>query len=124
MKTLQDCQNEVKEFDSNRKWDYFYPLEIFANLNEEIGEIWQRIAWVSVEKKKELAIQHKREIEDNVGDLLFLVFKLANQLQVDCNIGFQNVMDEYNSRFPIEKFQKTNKDENTANKDIGYDPKK
>lgn len=124
MKTLQDCQNEVKEFDSKRNWDYFYPLEIFANLNEEIGEIWQRIAWVSDEKKKDLAIKHKEEIEDNVGDLLFLVFKLANQLGVDCNKGFQNVMNEYNSRFPIEKFQKPNKDENTANKDVGYDPKK
>lgn len=123
-KTLAECQEEVKMFDAKRKWDYFYPLEIFANLNEEIGEIWQRIAWVSDEKKKELCVIHKEEIEDNIGDLFFLVFKLANQLGVDCNKGFNNVMDEYHTRFPEEKFQKNDKDMNTTNKDLGYDPKK
>ncbi|MCL3782740.1 hypothetical protein EMN47_20325 [Prolixibacteraceae bacterium JC049] len=123
MKTLRECQKEVKEFDVDRNWDYFYPLELFANLNEEIGEIWQRIAWVSDEKKKELAKKHHQEIEDNIGDLLFLIFKLSNQLDVDCQRGFKNVMEEYYGRFPLEKFQNEDKDSNTANKDLGYDKK-
>jgi NTP pyrophosphatase (non-canonical NTP hydrolase) len=123
MKTLDECQEEVKRFDIDRNWNYFYPLEIFANINEEIGEIWQRIAWVSDEKKKELIKKHHREIEDNIGDLLFLIFKLSNQLDVACGKGFANVMAEYIERFPLEKFQNDDKDSNTANKDLGYDAK-
>ena len=123
MKTLAECQKEVKEFDIERNWDYFYPLELFANLNEEIGEIWQRIAWVSEEKKKVLINKYHQEIEDNIGDLLFLIFKLSNQLNVDCHKGFRNVMEEYYSRFPLEQFQNKDKDSNTANKDLGYDDK-
>ena len=118
MKTIKEYQTHIDNFDKERDWDGFYPLELFANINEEIGEIWQKIAWENDDKKKELSLKYKNEIEGDIGDLLHLILKLANQLGVDAEKGLAYTISDYNERFPIEKIKGK-----TANKDLGYDGK-
>ena len=97
---IKHAQKTVLEHDRLRNWDYFHPLEIFANINEEMAEIWQKIAWVKDSEKQELARKHKQEIEFDIGDLLHLVLKLANQFEVDAEKGLQDVLSSFGEKHP------------------------
>jgi len=117
---INEAQNEILEFDKKRNWDSFYPLELMANFNEEIGEIWQRIAWVPNDKKIELVKKYEKELEGDIGDLLFLVLKLANQFGLNAESGLKKTLREYEIRFPVDKLLKG---DGTANKTTGLDLK-
>ena len=97
---IQEAQQKVLRHDQARGWDYFHPLEIFANMNEEMGEIWQKIAWVNDAQKQERGRQYAAEIEFDIGDLLHLVLKLANQFGVDAEKGLERVLDKFGQDHP------------------------
>jgi NTP pyrophosphatase (non-canonical NTP hydrolase) len=97
---IQEAQQKVLQHDQARGWDYFHPLEIFANMNEEMAEIWQKIAWVNDQEKQERAKLRADEIEFDIGDLLHLVLKLANQFNVDAERGLERVLDKFGKEYP------------------------
>lgn len=97
---LKKWQHTVKQFDAERGWDYFHPMEIFLNINEEVAEIWHHFRWVPDAEKQARAELHKHAIEFDVGDLLCLVLKLANQLGVDAERGLERVLAEFGQQHP------------------------
>lgn len=100
MITIKEAQDMIKEFDQARKWDGFYPLDIFANINEEVGEIWKKFAWQKEAGRKDEALKHKADLEDGIGDLFFLVLRLANQFEVDVERGLRSSLKDLKQRFP------------------------
>lgn len=118
MKTLKDFQEHIAEFDKKRDWDGFYPYDILLNINEEVGEMWHRMAWVDEAKKKELIEKYKGKFENDVADIIYLALKLANQMGLDAEKGILDVFQEYERRFPISETKGK-----TANKDFGIDKK-
>jgi NTP pyrophosphatase (non-canonical NTP hydrolase) len=97
---LKDWQSQVKRFDAERGWDYFHPMEIFMNINEEMAEIWHHFRWVGDAEKERLAKEHRDAIEFDVGDLLCLVLKLANQFGVNAERGLERVLAEFGEVHP------------------------
>lgn len=97
---IKVAQAEVLAWDRARGWEGFQPLEVFANMNEEISEIWQKIAWVEAAQKQARAREHREAIEFDVGDLLRLVLTLANQFDVDAERGLARVMEDFSRRHP------------------------
>lgn len=97
---IRAAQQKVLQHDQARGWDYFHPLEIFANMNEEMAEIWQKIAWVNDTEKQARAKRCAEEIEFDIGDLLHLVLKLANQFDVDAEKGLERVLDKFGEVHP------------------------
>ncbi len=118
MKSLKELQNHIAEFDIKREWDGFYPYDILLNINEEVGEMWHRMAWVDEAKKRELIKKYHGKFENDVADIIYLALKLANQLGVDAEKGILDVFQEYEKRFPIAETKGK-----TANKDFGIDNK-
>lgn len=106
MITIKESQNIIKEFDKIRNWDDFYPMEVFANINEEIGEVWKTFAWETEDKKRELAQANKQKLENDIGDLLFLVLRLGNQFGIDAERGLRNSLKDLKERFPIDSKEK------------------
>jgi len=81
---LKELQNKIKRFDKERGWDKDWNLkDLSLNLTEEIGELWNLVKWVDVEKQKEIVKKKKEEVSDFVGDALFLILKIANQTDID-----------------------------------------
>jgi NTP pyrophosphatase (non-canonical NTP hydrolase) len=97
---LKALQQKVLEYDRARGWDYFHPLEIFMNMNEEMAEIWQKIAWVNDAQKLEKAAEHREAIEFDIGDLLIQILKLSNQFGVDAERGLERVLESFGQKFP------------------------
>ncbi len=118
MITIKEAQDLIKEFDKIRNWDNFYPLEVFANINKEIGEIWKTLAWEDNDKKEEIAKENKQKIENDIGDLLFLALRLANQFNVDTERGLRNSLKDLKKRFPIDSEENEKKKIETLLKKI------
>ncbi|MFP4524251.1 MAG: hypothetical protein ACLFO2_02995 [Candidatus Woesearchaeota archaeon] len=101
---MRESQQRIKEFDVARGWDTPHSIkDLLLNMNEEIGEFWNVIKWVDAETQQRLIREHKGEVEDFVGDMLFITLKVAHLCDVDAKKAITDVLDEYDERFPVEK---------------------
>ena len=69
-----------------------FPLhEILARLMEEVGELVRAVNHIYGPKQKK-SEEEKRELWDELGDIIFIVICLANSLSIDLNESFRGVM--------------------------------
>lgn len=113
---VEESQDRIKKFDVKRGWDNNWDLkDLCLNLNEEIGELWNLIKWVDDEKQKQVLKDNHAEAENFIGDALFIIFKMANQMGVNAKKSVVEVIEELEKRMPIEKI----KEIGHANKSAG-----
>ncbi len=104
---IKESQNIIKEFDKARGWENHWNLkDLMLNLNEEVGELWNLVKWVDEEKQKKIIEGKKEQVEDFLGDTLFLLLKIANQTKTDAEKGLENTLKEYEKRMPPEVMKK------------------
>ena len=101
---MREFQERIKKFNDDREWsDLSTTKDLLLNMNEEIGEIWNLIKWVNAEKQKELIKENKGEVENFVGDMLYLILKISYLCDVDPKKSLEDVLKEYEKRFPLDK---------------------
>ncbi|MFH1585777.1 MAG: hypothetical protein ABIB79_03350 [archaeon] len=104
---VKEFQEKIKKFDKARGWEKDWNIkDLCLNMNEEIGELWHLIKWVEEEKQKEVVKENQEEADNFIGDVLFIILKMANQLGTDAEKELQRVLDEYEKRMPAEKMRK------------------
>ncbi|WP_075982113.1 nucleotide pyrophosphohydrolase [Bacillus massilinigeriensis] len=96
-KTMKEMQNEVHKYISQFKEGYFSPLAMLARLTEELGELAREVNHYYGEKPKKTT-EEEKEIEDELGDLLFVTICFANSLNIDLEEAHDRVMHKFNTR--------------------------
>lgn len=96
-KSMKDLQTEVDTYISQFKEGYFSPLAMLARLTEEMGELAREINHYYGEKPKKSS-ETEKAIEEELGDLLFVVICLANSLNIDLEEAHHLVMNKFNTR--------------------------
>lgn len=96
-KTILEAQKEVDDYISQFKEGYFSPLAMMARLTEEMGELAREINHYYGEKPKKNT-EEEKPIEQEIGDLLFVLICLANSLNVDLEEAFDLVMKKFQTR--------------------------
>lgn len=96
-KTMQDLQKEVDEYISQFKEGYFSPLAMLARLTEELGELAREVNHYYGEKPKK-ETETEKEIEEELGDLLFVLICMANSLNIDLEKAHDLVMNKFRTR--------------------------
>ncbi len=94
---MTEYQKQVDEWVSQYKIGYFKPLEILARLTEETGELAREINHRFGPKKKKNT-EDKKEMEEEIADIIFTLACLANSLDLDIDRGFREVMKKCYSR--------------------------
>ena len=101
---MKPMQDKVGKFNEEREWGGVNELkDSLLNMNEEIGELWHLIKWIDVEKQKQILSNNKEEVGNFIGDMQYLLMKIAYMCDIDSEAELQKVLDEYEKRFPIEK---------------------
>ncbi len=104
---ITEAQATIAMFDEARGWDKHWNLkDLLLNINEEVGEMWTLVKWVDEEKQKKIIAEHKEQVEDFLGDTLFLLLKIANQTGTDTERGLIATLKEYEQRMPPEVMKK------------------
>ncbi|NSL52273.1 nucleotide pyrophosphohydrolase [Bacillus sp. P2(2020)] len=96
-KTMEEMQKEVDKYISQFKEGYFSPLAMLARMTEELGELAREINHFYGEKPKK-ADEKEKTIEEELGDLLFVLICFANSLNISLEESFQLVMEKFRTR--------------------------
>lgn len=90
---LHQMQQEVENWVKDYKIGYWQPAEIMLRLSEEVGELAREINHRYGPKKKK-STEDVKEIEEEIGDILFTITCLANQQKLDLDKAFSMAMDK------------------------------
>jgi NTP pyrophosphatase (non-canonical NTP hydrolase) len=96
-KTIEEIQIEVDQYISQFKEGYFSPLAMMARLTEELGELAREVNHYHGEKPKK-ASEDENTIDQELGDLLFVLVCFANSLNIDLEQSFNSVMEKFATR--------------------------
>ena len=96
-KTMHEMQREVDEYISQFKEGYFSPLSMFARMTEEVGELAREVNHQFGEKPKKLD-EAENSIDNELGDILFIIICFANSLGIDLQQAHDRVMEKFNTR--------------------------
>ena len=95
--TLPQMQRAVHDWISQWKEGYFSPLSNLARLTEEVGELAREVNHLHGDKPPKPG-DPPAAVADELGDILWVVAALANQLDVDLDAAFRDVVAKLDSR--------------------------
>lgn len=90
-------QKEVDAYISQFKEGYFSPLAMLARLTEELGELAREVNHYFGEKPKK-PTEKEKTIEEELGDLLFVLICFANSMDISLTDAHNIVMEKFNTR--------------------------
>ena len=96
-KTMKELQQEVDDYISQFKEGYFSPLALTARMTEELGELAREVNHYYGEKPKKND-EKEKTIEEELGDMLFVMICFANSLNIDLEEAHNMVMKKFNTR--------------------------
>lgn len=94
---MQQMQQEVDEYIGQFKEGYFTPLAMLARMTEEVGELAREVNHFYGEKKKK-DTEEEKTMEQEMGDILFVLICFANSLNIDLDEAFIMVMEKFQTR--------------------------
>ncbi|MEN8700761.1 nucleotide pyrophosphohydrolase [Bacillus infantis] len=97
LKTMKDLQAEVDQYISQFKEGYFSPLAMLARMTEELGELSREVNHHYGEKPKK-STEEANTIENELGDMLFVLICFANSMNIDLQEAHDRVMNKFNTR--------------------------
>ncbi|MET3682322.1 NTP pyrophosphatase (non-canonical NTP hydrolase) [Alkalibacillus flavidus] len=95
--TTKEMQERVHAFISQFEEGYFSPLSMTARLTEELGELAREVNHVYGEKPKK-STESDKALEEELGDLLFVIMTFANSLNLDLSEAFEQSMSKIETR--------------------------
>ena len=95
--SLKDVQKQVDDWTNQFKLQYWSPHEMMARLMEEVGELAREVNHRWGPKKKK-AVEDKKELEDEIGDIIFTLACFANLQKIDLDGTFKKTMDKLYAR--------------------------
>lgn len=99
--TIQEAQIIVDEWIEEIGIRYFNELTNTAILTEEVGEVASLMARIYGEqsfKSKEKEASAKKDLEEEMADVFFVLICLANQTGIDLTQALKNNLDKKTSR--------------------------
>ncbi|MDQ0271060.1 nucleotide pyrophosphohydrolase [Cytobacillus purgationiresistens] len=96
-KSMKELQREVDQYIGQFKEGYFSPLAMLARMTEELGELAREVNHHFGEKPKKNS-EDEKAIEEEMGDMLFVLICLANSLNIDLTEAHDGVMHKFNTR--------------------------
>ncbi|WP_110112438.1 nucleotide pyrophosphohydrolase [Bacillus sp. CGMCC 1.16541] len=94
---MKEMQNEVDAYIGQFKEGYFSPLAMLARMTEELGELSREVNHYYGEKPKKSS-EKEQTIEEEMGDMLFVLICFANSLNIDLQEAHNRVMEKFNTR--------------------------
>ncbi|SRR5699024_4347081 len=95
--TVKEAQQQVDAYINRFKEGYFPPMELLARLTEELGELSREVQHVYGMKKKKTN-EAVKSLEEETGDLLFVLICFANQQGIELDVALEKVMAKFQSR--------------------------
>ena len=94
---IRQAQREVDDWIGQFKEGYWHPLTLVARLAEEVGELAREVNHRFGQKRKRHD-EAEGDLEEEMGDLLFVLCCLANVTETDLARAFRRTMSKLYAR--------------------------
>ncbi len=104
--TLHTLREQVRAFITARDWDQFHsPKDLAIALSIEASELLEHFRFRDdTEIAERLAApEFRRNISDELADVLYFVLALSNKLNIDLSTALETKMALSARRYPVEK---------------------
>ena len=110
MSDIKDLQKRVAGFIDARDWRQFHadPKNTLLSLGSEVGELMEIYRFTTLEEARQRVIDRKAEVEDEVGDILYLLLMFCDQNNIDLEKAFDHKEAKREQKYPITKFKGIN----------------
>lgn len=101
---IKELQDIVVKFRDDRDWKQFHkPKDSALSLILEAAELLEHFQWKNEKEVREYTKTNKKEISEELADVLFWVLLLSHDLKIDIIKEFKEKMRINSKKYPIEK---------------------
>jgi NTP pyrophosphatase (non-canonical NTP hydrolase) len=105
--TLEQLRQVVRQFVDERDWRQFHsPKNLSMALSVEASELMEIFQWVEPIVSRDVdAMNKRREVEEELSDVLCYALAIANELDIDLASAFQAKMQKNRTKYPAAEFR-------------------
>ena len=109
--TLKELMDIVNTFCEERDWAQFHtPKDLAIGISTEANELLQIFRFKTKDEINQLINScRKREIEEELADVLYFVLRFAHLYDIDLSASIKNKIKRNEEKYPIEKVKGSNK---------------
>jgi len=110
MSDIKDLQKRVAAFIDTRDWRQFHedPKNTLLALGGELGELMELYRFTTPEEARDRAKERQTEIEDELGDILYILLMFCDQNGIDLEAAFERKEAKREAKYPVAKFKGVN----------------
>ena len=104
MADIKDLIQKVVEFRDARDWKQFHnPKDSAISLALEAAEVLEHFQWKNKEEIEAYLKSNKEDVAEELADVLYWVFLMGNDLDIDLSDAFVKKMEKNSAKYPIDK---------------------
>jgi NTP pyrophosphatase (non-canonical NTP hydrolase) len=104
MSEIKELTEKIKKFVNEREWGQFHNRKDLAlSLVLEATEVLEHFQWKKPEEVETHAVHYKEELADELADVAFYLFELADNLKIDLSSAIESKLAKNALKYPIEK---------------------
>ena len=94
----------LRVFANERDWEKFHsPKNLSMALSVEVSELLEHFQWLTEEESGNLSSRARYEIEEEIGDVLIYLVRLADRLGIDPLEAARKKIKKNRDKYPVEK---------------------
>jgi NTP pyrophosphatase (non-canonical NTP hydrolase) len=107
---LDKLTDVVLKFRDERDWRKFHtPKDLAMDLSVEAAELLEIFLWKDKKEIKKIIREKKKEISDELCDVLHVLLLLSHDLDIDLIGEFHRKMEDNRKKYPADKVRGKNK---------------
>jgi NTP pyrophosphatase (non-canonical NTP hydrolase) len=104
MSDLKELTDLIIKYRDARDWKQFHnPKDIAISLSLETSEVLEHFQWKNEKEMEEHIKNHKKELGEELADVLYYVLLLAYESKIDLKKAFINKMEINKKKYPVKK---------------------
>jgi NTP pyrophosphatase (non-canonical NTP hydrolase) len=101
---LRELTSELRKFARERRWTkYHSPKNLAMALAVEAAELMEIFQWLSPGESRKLKAGTIGRVEEEIGDVLIYLIRLADRLAISPVEAAKNKMEKNKAKYPVEK---------------------
>lgn len=110
MNEIQELTDRILEFREARDWKQFHNYkDVAISLVLEATELLEHFQWKSTQEVLYHIEEQRKEIGEELADILYWVLLLSHDLDIDIKVAFMEKMEKNAKKYPVGKARGSHK---------------
>jgi NTP pyrophosphatase (non-canonical NTP hydrolase) len=106
----KEVMNKLLEFRDERDWRQFHdPKNLAEAISIESSELMEIFLWSRAEESRQVAVEKKTEIAEELADILAFCLLFANETGIDIEQAMLAKIEKNSKKYPVEKAKGSSK---------------